>query len=44
MVIVIDEAASEGWQDDRVLARLTPLASRFTLRERESLSLVLQIR
>lgn len=43
-VIVIDEASAEGWQDERALARLMPLASRFVLHDMETLSLVLQMR
>ena len=44
MVVVVDEASAEGWQDERVLSRLTPLATRFTLKSMETQSLVLQMK
>jgi len=44
MVIVIDEGSAEGWQDERVLGRILPLATRLTLHDMETLSLVLQMR
>lgn len=43
-VLVIDDASAEGWQDDRTMARLMPMASRFSLRDLETLGLVLQMR
>jgi len=44
IAIVIDDANAEGWQDDRVLSKLTPFATRFTLKPFESLSLLMQMR
>jgi hypothetical protein len=44
LVVAIDDATAEGWQDPRRLAALRPLASRFRLRDAETVSLVLTIK
>jgi hypothetical protein len=44
LVLAIDDAAAEGWQDPRRLAALRPQATRFRLKDAETVSLVLTIR
>jgi hypothetical protein len=43
VVVAIDEASAEGWQDERMVTRLASLGTRFTLHSLETLSLVVQI-
>jgi hypothetical protein len=44
VVVAIDEASAEGWQDPRRLAALRPLATRFRLRDADTVSLVLTVK
>jgi hypothetical protein len=43
LVVAIDDAVAEGWQDERVVARLRTLAVRFTLGDTESKQLNLRL-
>ena len=43
LIVAIDDAHAEGWQDARVLAQLRTLATRFTLRDAESRTLQLRL-
>ena len=43
LAVAIDDAVAEGWQDERVVARLRTLAIRFTLRRAESKQLNLRV-
>jgi hypothetical protein len=43
LAIAIDDGVAENWQDDRVVASLRQLATRFTLREAESRTLNLRV-
>jgi len=44
LVVAIDDAVAEGWQDPRRLAALRPIATRFTLKAADTLSLVLTMK
>ncbi len=43
LLVAIDDAMAEGWQDSRVLAQLRTLATRIALREAESRTLELRL-
>lgn len=43
LIVAIDDAAAEGWQDSRVLATLRTLATRIRLRDAESRTLQLRM-
>ena len=43
LAVAIDDAAAEGWQDDRVVAKLRTMATRFTLGDAESKQLNLRL-
>jgi len=43
LIVAIDDALAEGWQDSRVLAQLRTLATRIVLREAETRTLELRL-
>jgi hypothetical protein len=43
LIVAVDDALAEGWQDSRVLAQLRTLATRIGLREAESRTLALRL-
>jgi hypothetical protein len=44
LVVAIDDAAAEGWQDPQKLASLRPFATQFTVHDSESLTLLLRLK